>query len=108
MSFRLRLTVLASLAVAVAIVGASVVVYYTDRHELLSQVDSDLSSSLAVPRLNAVVTGAAGGLLRCAQRPTGHPVERARGSTRFRGSVQGRVAALVHSGAGAGVQAQAW
>ena len=46
MSFRLRLTVLASLAVAVAIVGASVVVYYTDRHELIGQVDSDLSSSL--------------------------------------------------------------
>ena len=63
MSFRLRLTVLASLAVAVAIVGASVVVYYTDRHELLSQVDSDLSSSLAVPRLNAVFTGPAAGLL---------------------------------------------
>ena len=47
MSFRLRLTVLASMAVAVAIVGASVVVYYTDRHALFSQVDNDLSSSFA-------------------------------------------------------------
>ena len=69
MSFRLRLTVLASLAVAVAIVGASVVVYYTDRHELLSQVDSDLSSSLAVPRLNAVFTRSAAGLLRVPNGP---------------------------------------
>jgi two-component system sensor histidine kinase MprB len=69
MSFRLRLTVLASLAVAVAIVGASVIVYYTDRHALLSQVDSDLSSSLAVPRLNAVVTGTAAGLLRLPNGP---------------------------------------
>ncbi len=63
MSFRLRLTLLASLAVAVAVLGASVAVYYTDRHELFSQVDNDLSSSLATPRLNAVVYGAAGGLL---------------------------------------------
>ena len=31
MSFRLRLTVLASLAVAVALVGASFAIYYTDR-----------------------------------------------------------------------------
>ncbi len=46
MSFRLRLTVLASLAVAVAIVGTSFVVYYTDRHELIAQVDSDLTQSL--------------------------------------------------------------
>ena len=43
MSFRLRLTVLVAAAVAVAIVGASVVVYYTDRSQLMSQVDSDLS-----------------------------------------------------------------
>jgi hypothetical protein len=64
MSFRLRLTVLASLAVAVAIVGASIAVYYTDRHELLSQVDSDLSSSLALPRLNAVFAGGIGGVTR--------------------------------------------
>ena len=61
MSFRLRLTVLAALAVAVAIVGASVVVYYTDRHELLSQVDSDLSSSLALPPLNMLASGTVSG-----------------------------------------------
>jgi two-component system sensor histidine kinase MprB len=47
-SFRLRLTVLAALAVAVAIVGTSVVVYFTDRHELIGQVDSDLSSTLTL------------------------------------------------------------
>ena len=61
MSFRLRLTVLAAAAVAVAIVGTSFVVYYTDRHELMSQVDSDLSSSLALPKLNAVVVGSISG-----------------------------------------------
>jgi two-component system, OmpR family, sensor histidine kinase MprB len=60
MSFRLRLTMLASLAVAVAIVGTSFVVYYTDRHELMSQVDSDLSSSLALPPLNVVAAGSIG------------------------------------------------
>ncbi len=55
MSFRLRLTILASLAVAAAIVGTSFVVYYTDRAELLGQVDSDLRSTLALPPLNGVV-----------------------------------------------------
>jgi methyl-accepting chemotaxis protein len=69
MSFRLRLTVLASLAVAVAIVGTSFVVYYTDRHELMGQVDTDLKESQSLPPLNAVVgvssVGANGrGLLR--------------------------------------------
>jgi hypothetical protein len=54
MSFRLRLTVLVSLAVAVAIVGASFVVYYTDRHELIGQVDSDLKQSQTLSPLNAV------------------------------------------------------
>ena len=55
MSFRLRLTALASLAVAVAIIGASFVVYYTDRHELIRQVDSDLSESRNLSPLDAVV-----------------------------------------------------
>ncbi len=50
MSFRLRLTALASLAVAVAVIGTSFVVYYTDRHELIRQVDSDLSESRTLPR----------------------------------------------------------
>jgi two-component system, OmpR family, sensor histidine kinase MprB len=45
MSFRLRLTVLVSLAVAVAIVATAFVVYYTDRHELMVQIDGDLSAS---------------------------------------------------------------
>jgi two-component system sensor histidine kinase MprB len=65
MSFRLRLTMLASLAVAVAIVGTSFVVYYTDRHELMSQADSDLSSSLALPPLN-VVSGSISGFTNVA------------------------------------------
>jgi two-component system, OmpR family, sensor histidine kinase MprB len=59
MSFRLRLTLLASLAVAVAVAGTAIVVYYTDRQELIGQVDSDLSSTLTLPPLNAVIaTGA--------------------------------------------------
>ncbi len=59
MSFRLRLTVLVAAAVAVAIVGASVVVYYTDRSQLMSQVDSDLTRTLSLPSLNAAYNGAA-------------------------------------------------
>jgi two-component system, OmpR family, sensor histidine kinase MprB len=55
MSFRLRLTVLVSLAVAVAIVGTSFVVYYTDRHELLSQVDSDLVETQQFVPVNTVI-----------------------------------------------------
>ena len=54
MSFRLRLTALVSLAVAVAIVGTSFVVYYTDRHELIGQVDSELSVSRTLPRIVAI------------------------------------------------------
>jgi two-component system sensor histidine kinase MprB len=68
MSFRVRLTLLASLAVAVAIVGTSAIVYYTYRHELIGQVDSELSSGLAAPAFkttvgDTVATGAAGKLL---------------------------------------------
>ena len=59
MSFRLRLTVLVAAAVAVAIVGASVVVYYTDRSQLMSEVDSDLTRTLSLPSLNAAYGGAA-------------------------------------------------
>jgi two-component system sensor histidine kinase MprB len=46
MSFRLRLTALTALAVAVAVAGTSFVVYYTDRSELLGQIDADLNSTL--------------------------------------------------------------
>jgi two-component system sensor histidine kinase MprB len=54
MSFRLRLTVLASLAVAVAIIGTSLVVYYTDRRQLMGQVDSDLKAARSqLPPLDA-------------------------------------------------------
>jgi two-component system sensor histidine kinase MprB len=58
MSFRLRLTVLASLAVAVAIVGTSFVVYYTDRAELMGQVDSDLVTSTSLPPIHGLLAGA--------------------------------------------------
>ena len=72
MSFRLRLTLLASLAVAVAIVGASFVVYYTDRHELMRQVDSDLSSSLALAPSN-VVAGSSSRRCQAADRRRSAP-----------------------------------
>jgi two-component system sensor histidine kinase MprB len=55
MSFRLRLTLLASLAVAVAIVGTSVLVYYTYRRQLMSQVDGQLRSSLTLPSFKTVL-----------------------------------------------------
>ena len=66
MSFRLRITVLASLAVAVAIAGTSIIVYYTYRHEVIRGVDSDLSSSLSIPAVKATFAarGAANRLLK--------------------------------------------
>jgi two-component system sensor histidine kinase MprB len=51
MSFRIRITLLVSLAVAVAVVGASFAVYYVDRHEQFQQVDAELSASRSVPPL---------------------------------------------------------
>jgi len=59
MSFRLRVTILSALAVAAAIVGTSVVVYYTDRAELMKQVDGELVSSLQLPRVEEIVKGPA-------------------------------------------------
>ena len=46
MTFRTRLTVLTSLAAAIALVGASLVVYYTYRHDLLRQADRQLAAGL--------------------------------------------------------------
>ena len=86
MSFRLRLTVLASLAVAAAIVGASFVVYYTDRHELISQVDSDLASGLALPPLDLYSAGSSRGF---AQAAVGAQARRAGGTTPLRGLAPG-------------------
>ena len=55
MSFRLRLTLLAASAVAVAIVGTSVAVYYTDRAQLVSEVDKELRASLNLPAIQVAV-----------------------------------------------------
>ena len=55
MSFRFRLTVLAASAVAVAIVGTSFAVYYTDRAQLVDQVDNELRASLNLPALQVAV-----------------------------------------------------
>jgi two-component system sensor histidine kinase MprB len=57
MTFRLRLTLLASLAVAVAIAGTSVIVYYTYRNELMRQVDGDLKSSAKFSVLKSAIVG---------------------------------------------------
>jgi hypothetical protein len=48
MSLRLRITVLAAAAVAAAIIVASIVVYITDRTELIGQVDADLRATRTV------------------------------------------------------------
>ena len=66
MSFRFRLTLLAASAVAVAIVGTSFAVYYTDRAQLVDQVDNELRASLNLPALQVAVKSRvirAGGLL---------------------------------------------
>ena len=48
MSLRLRITLLAAAAVAAAIIVASIVVYFTDRTELIGQVDADLRATRTV------------------------------------------------------------
>jgi len=57
MSFRLRLTMLVSLAVAVAIAGTSVVIYYADRRALIRQVDADLSGSIVAAPVQTLIEG---------------------------------------------------
>jgi two-component system sensor histidine kinase MprB len=49
MSFRLRLTGLTAIAVATAIAGASFLVYYVDRGQLIGQVDSELNAMKTFP-----------------------------------------------------------
>ena len=60
MSFRLRLTMLASLAVSTAIVGTSFAVFFIDRQQLLGQVDRDLRSTLSLPPLAGIASGKVG------------------------------------------------
>jgi two-component system, OmpR family, sensor histidine kinase MprB len=55
-TFRTRLTVLTSLAAATALIGASVAVYYSYRHDLLREADRELSSSLKVRPLEQTVS----------------------------------------------------
>jgi two-component system sensor histidine kinase MprB len=45
MSFRVRLTLLVSGALTVLIVGISLVMYFTDRSELIGQIDAELAGS---------------------------------------------------------------
>jgi two-component system sensor histidine kinase MprB len=55
MSFRLRLTVLVSFAVAVAIAGTSCLVYVTYKHELYNQVDNQLSAATTQQPISVAV-----------------------------------------------------
>ncbi len=69
MTFRMRLTILASLAVAIALVGASAVVYYSYRHDLIRQADRELAASLNVAPLNRMLSvDSAGHVLIATQR----------------------------------------
>jgi len=50
MSLRLRLTLVAAVVVAIVVAAASMTTYFVMRHELYSQVDSELSQHAADPR----------------------------------------------------------
>jgi two-component system, OmpR family, sensor histidine kinase MprB len=54
MTYRTRLTVMATLAVAVTLVGVSIVVYYAYRHELLHQADRQLGAAFGSLASSAV------------------------------------------------------
>jgi two-component system sensor histidine kinase MprB len=68
MSFRLRLMLLVSLTVAVAVVGASISVYYVDRQQLYAQVDRDLSASRLLPPFQLAVSANRPALLKLGNR----------------------------------------
>jgi len=84
MSFRVRITLLVSLAVAVAVVGASFAVYYIDKHEQFEQVDGELSASRSVPPL-ALKLGRAPAqeLLKEGPRAASHIVRMRAGTTQI-------------------------
>jgi len=62
MSLRLRITLIASLAVAAAIATTSVVIYYVDRHELITQIDGELLQTTHLPQFSGfIASGGKGG-----------------------------------------------
>ncbi len=73
MTFRSRLTVLATLAAAIALISASVAVYYSYRHDLLRQADRELSSSLTLDRTSQVTVDTTGGHLVIKELPEWTP-----------------------------------
>jgi two-component system, OmpR family, sensor histidine kinase MprB len=79
MSFRLRITLLVSLAVGVAVIGASFAVYYVDRQQQYDQVDRDLSASRSLAPFTVAlgVNSAIGGF--GAGQKVGQTVKRAGG-----------------------------
>jgi two-component system sensor histidine kinase MprB len=92
MTFRMRLTVLASLAVAIALIGASLVVYYSYRQDLIHQADGELAASLTVAPLNQMVTFGSTGPLVVAGK-SGQP--KSNPSSPFRIVVPGSSTALL-------------
>lgn len=73
MTFRMRLTVLVSLAVAAALIGVSFVVYYSYRRDLLRETDRELASSLNVAPLNRILAVDSKGHVVVAAQPTSFP-----------------------------------
>ncbi len=98
MSIRLRLTVLATLAVAIAIAGSAVVIYYTDKSELLHQADSDLRVSTQGTQVRAVIGPSPQQLLK--SLPT---LARAKGVRVDRGLVRVAAGQVVTKKSGAAV-----
>jgi two-component system sensor histidine kinase MprB len=55
MSLRLRITLIASLAVAASIATTSVVVYYVNQHEQFTQIDSELLQTTHLPQFTGFI-----------------------------------------------------
>jgi len=75
MTFRMRLTALASLAAAIALIGGSIFVYYSYRHDLMWQADRELAASLTLAPLNQIVTYNSNGQLVIKAQPGWDPSE---------------------------------
>jgi two-component system sensor histidine kinase MprB len=74
MTFRLRLTVLTALAVAAAVVGTSFAVYYTDRAQLMGQIDGELRATLNLPPVAGLAKGGVTFVERNAAAPMNHQI----------------------------------
>ena len=110
MSFRLRLTVLTAAAVAAAIVGASFLVYYVDRGQLVGQVDSELSATKTFPPAK-ILLNAPRGQAPLAGRATVHVttrVSRSKGPFAYANFVLPRSFTVVKVQVAQGSTAKTW